>query len=76
MRYQVPLAEVADVVGVEVREQDGADALAVDVPEGEPVPRPGAGVDDPETAGREHRDTRLRAGRVRQRCRRAAEQHA
>ena len=51
---QVELAELADVVGMKVRVEDRADALAANASQREGAPAPGARVDDPETTAREH----------------------
>ena len=75
-RLQVELAEIADVVGVEVREEDAADVPAVDPPQRQAVPRAGPRVDDPEAAAGEDRDARLGPRRMGHRRRGAAEQHA
>ena len=58
---QVELAELADVVGVEVRVEDGADRLAADAPECERPPAPRPGVDDPHVTAREDRRARFGA---------------
>jgi hypothetical protein len=72
----VELAELADVVGVEVREQDAADLAAIDLPEREVVPGARARVDHPEAATRKHRHAGPCAGRVRHGRRRPAEDDA
>jgi hypothetical protein len=75
-RLQVELAELPDVVGVEVGVEDGADRLAADPPERERPPAPRTRVDDPHATAGEDRRARLSAIRGRDRRRRAAEEDA
>src|SRR5207244_3611571 len=60
---QVELAELADVVGVEVGVEDGADRLAADPAECERPPASWPGVDDPHATAGEDRGARLRTSR-------------
>src|SRR5207245_3672920 len=73
---QVELAELADVVGVEVRVEDGADRLAADASERECPPAPGPRVDDPHATAGEDRRARLRTSWRRDGRRGPAEQDA
>ena len=72
----VEFTQIADVVGVKVREKDGADAAPGDAPERELVPGARAGIHDPQAPGREHRDAGLGTIPVREGRRAAAQEHA
>ena len=71
---QVELAELADVVGVKVRVEDGAYRLPADAPQRERPPAPGPRVDDPHATAGEDRRARLGTSWRRDRRRRPAEQ--
>ena len=75
-RLQVELAEVADVIGMEVREQHAANRRERHPPQHEVLDRFRADIDDVELAAGEDRDAGLRAIRAGQRRRRSADRHA
>src|SRR5262245_41402790 len=72
-RLQVQLAEVADVIRMEVSEQHAANRRHRYAPEHEVLDRFRSHVHDVELPAREHRDARFRAAGAREWCRRTAD---